>query len=216
MAVRRLAPAIVEARLRMEDPPRLDFRAGQWISVPMDEQHVRVYSIASPPRHDAGFTLCADVAPGGPGSRWFGALAPGDAVTFKGPLGGFTFSCADPRRPLFVAEEIGVVPVRSMLTWLYETGIGRPVSLVYRASSAADLVYDGDLHSLARRYPGFLYHPLVDRDPEALPAAVERLAPDVDGLVAYVAGGEATIRRVREVLVARGLARKAVKWEKFW
>jgi hypothetical protein len=34
--------------------------------------------------------------------------------------------------------------------------------------------------------------------------------------VAYVAGGAATIAAVREVLMAKGLERKAVKWEKFW
>jgi hypothetical protein len=39
---------------------------------------------------------------------------------------------------------------------------------------------------------------------------------DVTDLVAYVAGGEATIHAVRAVLVARGLERKAIKWEKFW
>jgi hypothetical protein len=47
-------------------------------------------------------------------------------------------------------------------------------------------------------------------------AVVDRLVTGVRGLVAYVAGGEATIKRVREALMARGLERKAVKWEKFW
>ena len=45
---------------------------------------------------------------------------------------------------------------------------------------------------------------------------VERLVTDVDGLVAYVAGGEATIKAVRAALMAKGMERKAVKWEKFW
>jgi hypothetical protein len=35
-------------------------------------------------------------------------------------------------------------------------------------------------------------------------------------MIAYVAGGAATIRHVREVLMAKGLERRAVKWEKFW
>ena len=49
-----------------------------------------------------------------------------------------------------------------------------------------------------------------------MPAVVDRLVTDVTGLVAYVAGGEATITRVRERLMGKGLERKAVKWEKFW
>ena len=49
-----------------------------------------------------------------------------------------------------------------------------------------------------------------------LAEVVGRRVQDVTGLVAYVAGGEAMIHRIRDVLVARGLPRKAVKWEKFW
>ena len=49
------------------------------------------------------------------------------------------------------------------------------------------------------------------------PAAVaDRLVDDVTGLVAYVAGGEATIKAVRTALMVKGMERKAVKWEKFW
>ena len=39
---------------------------------------------------------------------------------------------------------------------------------------------------------------------------------DVAGLVAYVAGGEGAIARIREVLMGKGVERKAVKWERFW
>ena len=58
--------------------------------------------------------------------------------------------------------------------------------------------------------------PTSRADSGEIAAAVDRLVTDVGGLVAYVAGGEATINRVREVLMAKGLERKAVKWEKFW
>ena len=36
------------------------------------------------------------------------------------------------------------------------------------------------------------------------------------GVGAYVAGGADIIASVREVLMGKGLERKAVKWEKFW
>jgi ferredoxin-NADP reductase len=212
-AVRALAAQILEADLRMDDPPALDFAAGQWVSIPFGPKIVRAYSIASTPLSPSVITLCADVAPGGIGSEWFRRLEPGQDVRFKGPLGGFVFSRADPRRPMFVAEEIGIVPIRSMLTELYATGFGRPALLVYWARDPSWLVYHAEFTSLARRYPGFAYQPIVRG---TLMDAVERGAPGVDGLVAYVAGGETTIHQVRELLTSRGLDRKAVKWEKFW
>lgn len=222
-AVRALTREILEADLDLVDPPRLDFEAGQWVSVPFGPKTVRAYSIASPPRSARRLTLCADVAPGGIGSQWFRALEPGDEVRFKGPLGGFVFSRADGRRPLFAAEEIGIVPIRSILTELYETGFGRPTVLAYWAREAGWLAYDSEFRSLQRRYPAFAYHPVVGmaspdwrgrRGP--LPQTVDRLISGVGGLVAYVSGGGEMINRVRDVLVAKGLDRKAVKWEKFW
>lgn len=210
---RELAPAIVEVDLRMEDPPRLDFDPGQWISVPFGPKTVRAYTIASTPRDGSVITLCADVAPGGIGSQWFGALAPGDDVRFKGPLGGFVFDRADPRRPLFVAEEIGIVPIRSILLDLHETGFDRAATLVYWVRDASWLVYDEDFRALARRASAFSYRPVVGA---TLADAVADAAPVIDGLVAYVAGGAATITTTRSVLMARGLDRKSVKWEKFY
>jgi ferredoxin-NADP reductase len=221
--VRALAAQILEADLRMQDPPVLDFDAGQWISVPFGPKIVRAYSIASTPLVPSIVTLCADVAPGGIGSEWFRRLGPGQEVRFKGPLGGFVFSRADPRRPFFVAEEIGIVPIRSILTELYATGFGRPTTLVYWAHDPASLVYHAEWLSLARRFPDLAYRPVVERpaddwrgDSGPLSDAVERAAPPVAGLVAYVAGGEQAIHRVRELLTARGLDRKAVRWERFW
>jgi ferredoxin-NADP reductase len=216
-AVRALAPAILEADLALVEPPALAFDAGQWVSVPFGPKLVRAYSIASTPRTPSTITLCADVRPDGLGSRWFRALAPGHEVELKGPLGGFVVARTETRRLLFVAEEIGIVPIRSILADLEETGPARPATLVYQARGAADLVYDDELRGRARRHPGFAYHPIVSAAGGADTAAlVERLVTDVAGLVAYVAGGEATIASVREVLMARGLERKAVKWERFW
>jgi phenol hydroxylase P5 protein len=216
-AVRELTPEILEADLAMAAPPALDFAAGQWVSVPFGPKNVRAYSIASTPRTPERITLCADVAPGGPGSRWFRSLGAGDEVAFKGPLGGFVLDRADSRRLLLVAEEIGIVPIRSILADLDETGVDRPATLVYQARSEADLVYDDEFRALARRHPGFAYHPGVSAGEGArAEALVDRLVTDVTGLVAYVAGGGATIAKVREVLMGKGLERKAVKWEKFW
>jgi NAD(P)H-flavin reductase len=219
-AVRALTPEVLEAELTMIDPPSLAFEAGQWVSVPFGPKNVRAYSIASTPRAASAITLCADVAPGGPGSRWFRGLGPGSEVEFKGPLGGFVWSRGERRRPLFVAEEIGIVPIRAILADLDEQGVELAATLVYWARDPTWLVYDEDFRALTRRRPAFAYHPIV-RTGEGIGSQevavyVDRLVTEVGGLVAYVAGGESAIHRVRDVLTAKGLERRAVKWEKFW
>lgn len=222
-SVRELTDDVLEATLQMEEPPELSFEAGQWVSIPFGPKTVRAYSIASTPRSRQAITLAADVAPAGLGSRWFRSLAREDEVRFKGPLGGFVLPPSDLRDPLFIAEEIGVVPIRSILMDLAESDRLRSARLISWARTPHGLVYDEEFQALAKRHPSFTYHPLVgavDHDwagpVGALDELVDRLTPSVENLVAYVAGGEQAIHRVRDLLVAKGLERKAVKWEKFW
>ena len=214
-ACRALTADVLEADLAMVDPPALMFDAGQWVSVPFGPKTVRAYSIASSPRIPSTITLCADVAPGGIGSQWFRALTAGAEVSFKGPLGGFVLEPGDTRRLLLVAEEIGIVPIRAIAGERAANGFARPATLVYWARDPGWLVHDAELRALARQHASFAYHPvtLADGAPAAL---VERLLGDTGGLVAYVAGGEATIKTVRAALTARSMDRKAIKWEKFW
>jgi len=207
----------------MVEPEAFDFDAGQWISVPFGPKIVRAWSMLSTPTRKRTITLAVDVAPGGTGSQWLRALKVGDPVAFKGPTGGFTFNRADPRRAVFVAEEIGIVPVRSILAELYETGYGRATILIYWARDPSGLLYDAEFRGLSRRYPGFTYVAAVRTAPAGWrgeagePAAVvDRLVHSVDRLVVYVCGGGDTVNAVRDALVRKGLDRKSVKWEKFW
>jgi phenol hydroxylase P5 protein len=222
-AIRWPHPEVVEVDLRVTDPPDWTFQAGQWISMPFGPKLVRAWSMISSPTRRGSITLAVDVSPDGIGSRWLRERKPGDAVGFKGPTGAFVVDRADPRRALFVAEEIGIVPICSILTYLYETGYGRPSGLILWGRDPSWLLYDAQFRSLARRYPSFSYLPAVR---EAGPGwrgergevadAVERLVHSVERLVVYVCGGGETIQKVREVLVRKGMDRKSVKWEKFW
>jgi len=96
-------------------------------------------------------------------------------------------------------------------------------ALIYWARNPGWLVYDADFRSLARRYPGFSYLPVLREPPptwrgeKGEPAeAVDRLVFGVDKLIVYVCGGGETVNRVRDTLVKKGMDRKSVKWEKFW
>jgi CDP-4-dehydro-6-deoxyglucose reductase len=223
-AVRALTPDVLEVDLRMSQPGELPFQAGQWVSVPFGPKVVRAYSMASSPAARDRITLCADVAPGGIGSQWFRGLAPGATVQFKAPNGGFVLEPGDTRRPLFVAEEIGIVPIRSILADVYRPGAEpRASALIYWARDPGWLIYDAEFRALSRDVPVFRYLPALRQAPAGwrgdtgeLTDVVDRLVHSGDRTVAYVAGGGETIKRVRTVLVGKGFDRKAVKWEKFW
>ena len=215
--VRILSRDILEVDLDMNEPAELAFEAGQWISVPFGPKNVRAYSIASTPRSGGRITLCADVAPGGIGSAWLRGLDVGQTVEFKAPFGGFVFRRDDPRRPLFVAEEIGIVPIRSMLADLDETGFAPPATLLYWGRDPSRLPYHQEFLDLARQRPGFAYRPMVMSEGAGdVGVALDARVSDTRDLVAYVSGGSAMIDLARGVLMAKGLDRKSVRWEKFW
>lgn len=222
-AVRALNPDVLEVDLRMVDPAAFAFTAGQWVSVPFGPKIVRAYSMASAPGTGERLTLSVDVAPGGLGSQWVRGLKPGDPVTFKGPTGGFVLDRADTRRPVFIAEEIGVVPIRSILLDLYGSAFDGSAALIQWARNPSWLLYEADFRALTRGHKGFSYLPVL-REPSPgwrgekgeCHEAVDRLVHSVDRTVIYVCGGEGTIKLVRQAVVAKGMDRKSVKWEKFW
>jgi len=212
-AVRWLAPQVVEADLELVEPPFLLFQAGQWISIPLGHKTVRAYTIASPPSQAHVLTLCVDVGPEGPGSRWFRALRLGQEVSFKAPNGDFVLRKGSGLAPIFVAEEIGIVPIRSMLLDLFEGEVTSEIFLLFGATKRELLVYHDEIEALAALPARFRY---VHSLKEPLWELIERTVPSTEGREAYLCGGGAMITRVREWLLARGMERKLIKREKFW
>ena len=207
----------------MVDPPEFAFEAGQWISVPFGPKVVRAWTIWSSPTHRRTITISVDVAPVASARSGFAPSRRAIPVEFKGPTGGFVFNRADPRRAVFVAEEIGIVAVRAILADLYETGYGRPTILIYWARDPRG----SSTTPSSARWPAAIQDSPMSRRCERRPAgwrgetgeaaaAVDRLVHSVDKLVVYVCGGGDTVNAVRDALVKKGMDRKSVKWEKFW
>ncbi len=211
--IRWLGLQVVEADLELIEPPSLTFGAGQWISIPLGPKSVRAYSIASPPSQSHLLTLCVDVRPIGPGSRWFKTLTVDQQVAFKAPNGDFVLQKGSGHAPIFVAEEIGIVPIRSMLLDLFEGRVTSEILLLFGASKPELLVYHDEIQAMAERYPHLRYVPSID---EPLWELVERTVPSTAGKDAYLCGGGVMIAKVREWLLTRGMERKLIKREKFW
>jgi len=222
-AIHWLDPVILEVDLAMVEPPELAFEAGQWIAIPLGGKTVRPYSMASPPSERRVIRLCVDVRPGGSGSRFFRELRPGDEVRFQPPLGTLTLIRDSSAPVLLIAEEIGVVPFRSILLSEAERGVPRPMTLHRTAPSAVHLLYDAEFRDLAARHARFGYRPILSApDPAwggevgSVLAALEREVGSLEGHEALLCGGGELVRAARELCLARGMERKKIRYEKFW
>ncbi len=217
-AVRWLDPAILEVDLAVLEPPELVFEAGQWIAIPLDEKTIRPSSMASPPAERRTIRLCVDVKPGGSGSRYFRELRVGDEVRFQPPLGTLTPIKNSTAPVLLVAEEIGVVPFRSILLAQADEGFLRPMTLYATGPSRSHLLCAAEFRELARRFPGFRYRPVLPA-PEpgwsgevgSVLAVIERELDRLPDHEALLCGGGSLVKAARELCLMRGMERKKIR-----
>src|SRR5262245_32376872 len=110
----------------------LSFIPGQFLSLqlPVDEKILtRPYSIASNPEDDGPLEICLNLVPGGQGSNYLFSLHVGDTVHFTGPWGTFVLDQAPTAECIFLADEIGIVPIRPMIRRALACNFQFPVQL---------------------------------------------------------------------------------------
>ena len=152
-------------RLRLLEPTKLDFKAGQFIimNVPHEGKVVkRAYSVASPP-HDVGVELCIQHVESGIASTWFWKLKEGETVSLSGPHGNFVFKEPLDYDPVFIATGTGVAPLRAMIKDLFQHGFTRDVWLLFGTRYEHALLYESEFRSLTGLRHSFHYIPVVSR-----------------------------------------------------
>jgi ferredoxin-NADP reductase len=211
----------------VEEVPRFDFAAGQFVSMkePYDGREItRAYSIASPPRGDNTFDLCLNRVPEGFFSNFLCDLPEGQQVKFHGPHGYFVLK--NPvRDSLFIGTGTGIAPLRGMLHWLFADPAhhqGHEFWLVFGVRYEADLYYNQEFLQLAREHPNFHYIPTLSRENPGWTGArgyvqehVRRLAQGRTDMDAYICGLKDMVLANRDLLKELGWDRKSILYERF-
>lgn len=206
----------------------LDFLPGQYanITVPGTAEH-RAYSFSSLVDRAANrVEFLIRRVPGGLMSGYLAERAKvGDALTLRGPLGGFYLRPI--RRPvLMLAGGTGLAPFLAMLERIAEikdkqAGSDKPIHLVYGVNREEELVALDRLEAFARTLPGFGFTTCLAQPRSPYPNTgfvSDFLAPelfhggDVD---VYLCGPPPMVEAVERVIAARGIAPASVHYEKF-
>lgn len=222
-----ITPRVYEARIELVEPAEFHYKAGQFITVPVADATLRSYSICSAPEDPRALCVAVDVQPGGPGSRYFAGLRPGDALKFQGPYGAFVIRDDALPHLLFIGTGTGVAPLRSMIHDLEAKGQGgRPMTLLFGVRFDDDLMYHDEFLAMAAKHPDtFTYHPTLSRPAEntawrGLTGRVTAILPQVvsnlEGTTAYLCGSKEMLKDVTEILTGMGMDKKQIKREQFW
>jgi len=172
------------------------------------------YSLSAAP---TGSVLRITVKIAGAHSAALLHLRPGTRVLAEGPYGSFTEARRRRRRVLLIGAGVGITPLRAM----FESMPAAPgdITLIYRATSPADLVLRDELDHIAAAR-GARVHYLVGprgvqhRDPLS-GARLARLVPDLRHYDVFICGPDALATSVRTSLRDVGVPARHIHHESF-
>lgn len=230
LASRELAPGVRHFDFAVPSVPRLDFAAGQFVSLSHEiggKVITRAYSISSAPGQGNHFSLCLNLVPDGRFSPFLFSLQPGDSVAMQGPLGTFTLREPLKREMVWVATGTGIAPFRGMLdAWrTLPSGQRGRVTLIFGARYQAGLLYHQDFADAASAAPpgDFDYRPTLSRPEHAswtgrtghVQSHVLEAIADRRDLHVYICGLKLMVDDLRTRLKSLGFDRKQLIYEKF-
>ena len=214
------APGVVSLYLTGRNLDRLEVRAGQYFLwrflTPDGWWRSHPYSISAAPN---GEWLRITVKDLGDGSRDLQAIPIGTRVIVEGPYGILT----DVRRTkpgvALIAGGIGITPLRALIEAL--PAAPGELTLLYRASRPADLVFVEELDVLAQRRGIDIHYLVGRRGTRAMPRdpldarGLITLVPDLVERDVYVCAPAAMMRSVEAALRQLGVPRRQVHAERF-
>lgn len=217
--VERMEPLSEDVmRLVLALPPgeRMDFVAGQYVNVVLEDGARRAFSFASAPDDGAGpIELHVRLVPGGRfTTRVFETMKVGDPVEIEGPFGRFTLRDGD-RPILFVAGATGFAPIKSILEDAFRRGVRRPMRLYWGARRRSDLYMHDLPERWEREHPNFSFVPVLSDAPDddtwpgrrgLVHEAILADYPDLSGREIYACGSVAMVETAVPALVAQGLS----------
>jgi ferredoxin-NADP reductase len=229
-----IASGIAELSFAMRTPQRLEFKAGQFVSIAVDapspaadQAPRRSYSIAS--QSDSGEVLrfIVRVIPDGRASEYLMSIALGTLVRMTGPHGFFVLDGGHPGDVVFGATGTGIAAVMPMLGELARRresgGEARPALVLWGMRQEADLFARDEIDRLVARAGAelriFLTAPATGWTGgrgRIIPALLDRLG-ELVAPTFYLVGNGAMIAELKRELVSRGVNRKTqIRTEAFF
>jgi|SRR5579872_258859 len=223
LAKKQLANEVFELDLKLIEPQKIDFQAGQFVQLLVSEKEKREYSIITPPQQDSAVSFCVNVSPMGPGSKYIGALKVGDIVQFEGPHGLFVVRAQDrDKDQLFIATGTGIAPFKSMILDLLQNSFENKITLLFGVRSESESFYFREFEELAKKYSNFDFVPCLSRPSAGWQGFHGRVTDFLRQNIerykdrpVYICGGPPVIKDVRSILISNGFSSANIRLEIF-
>ena len=192
--IQSLAPSVLQLTVSFESP--FVFQPGQWVNFRFPEGVSRAYTIASAPQRPEAVQLCVRLGDG-KGGEAIRRLESGAEVAIDGPFGDFLLPEGDSRPVVFLAGDVGIAPVRSIVLHLVATHDPRAITVLYEPDHRY-ILYAGDFDPLARA--GQIVH-----ESGPIEILIDRNRAKLKHAVIMAAGFDPFLEKARERLEAAGV-----------
>jgi ferredoxin-NADP reductase len=195
-------------------PGAFRFTPGQFLTFTFEiggQAVSRCYTISSPPTRPDRATITVKRVPGGPVSNWLhDNMRPGGTASALGPFGSFTSFAHPARKYLFLSGGSGITPLMSMARAYHDLGENPDIVFVHNARAPADIIFRGELATMARQSPNFRFAPICEADaPDEAwagyrgrisPSLLQQIAPDFREREIFTCGPSLYMAAVRGLL----------------
>jgi predicted ferric reductase len=213
--VRAEGPDVVSIRVEGRHLDELRAEAGQffrWRFLNPDHWlSAHPFSLSAPP---TASTLRLTVKVQGDGTQDLQDLPAGTWVIAEGPYGAMTTSRRTRPNVLLIAGGVGITPMRSLFEAMPLTAVD-DLLLLYRARTAEEVIFRGELDDIAARRGARVIYLLGTDRTQLSAAALRGFAPDLVRRDVYMCGPPALMADVRRSLRSAGLPSRQLHEERF-
>jgi len=218
VGLERLAEDVMRVLIALPQGQTLDFEAGQYIDILLDDGQRRAFSFANAPHTREQIELHVRLIPGGRfTTHVFEGMKVGDPIRFEGPRGSFTLR--DSMHPiLFVAGATGFAPIKSIVEDAFQRGVQRPMRLYWGVRQRKDLYMLEQCEQWHREHPNFSVVPVVSEPSEddgwtgrtgLVHEAMLKDFADLSGHEVYLCGSVKMVETAVPAFLAQGLGEDA-------
>lgn len=223
--IEQLSHDVIRLFLKLPSTERLQFLAGQYIDILMQDGKRRSFSLANAPQDNEYLELHVRHYEGGVFSEYvFHKLNEKALLRIEGPLGTF-FLREDSERPvIMVAGGTGFAPAKSIIEYMINTDIKRPVYFYWGARTIKDLYLNDLAVHWAEKFTGFHYVPVLSEPLSTdqwkgktglVHEVVLNDFEDLSGFEVYVCGPPPMVHKAKDTFMERGLPEEYIYSDSF-